>query len=86
MPTFSNRGGRVFAGGDVMPLFICPLAQTDSADSQRKHAEEIELYFLKLTFLPFLSRLPPVLAGWIAFARWRRPAVAREGLSAPANP
>jgi len=31
MPTFSRRGGRVFAGGAMMPLFIC--AEADETPS-----------------------------------------------------
>lgn len=40
MPTFCRRGGRVFAGGDMTPLFIPPLfiwakAEMDSSAAAR---------------------------------------------------
>src|SRR5579862_4288303 len=50
MPTFSNRGGRVFAGGDMTPLLICAEAEIVKAKASRALATaKIELCFLLFT-------------------------------------
>src|SRR5260370_42571018 len=49
MPTFSRRGGRLFAGGDITPLFSCAVAEVISIASIS--TTTIELSCLQITSL-----------------------------------
>ena len=79
MPTFSSRGGRTFAGGDIIPLLIaCPQADAASKSESMRRVRSAESNCERLLISRFLSSFSGLVATYAA----ARPRLRTHGKSA----